>query len=474
MPINILMPALSPTMEKGNLSKWLKKEGDKVKSGDVIAEIETDKATMEVEAVDEGTIAKILVPEGTQDVPVNNVIAVLAGDGEDVKAAGAGAVSSAPHPAPAAPPSPPQAGGGKEAAVRPSESKSDALAKPQSVPQVSPSPLGGEGGAAKAAPGGGTIPATNGARVFSSPLARRLAKEAGIDLSRVNGSGPHGRVIAKDIAQAKSGQGLKPAAAVAAPAGATAAIGAPAMSDPQILALYEEGAYESIPHDSMRRTIAQRLTAATNSMPTFYLTVDCDLGKLSAAREEINAAAGKDKDGKPVYKLSVNDFVIKAMALALQKIPEANVSWTEAAMLRHKHSDIGVAVALPFGLITPIIRQAELKTLSAISNEMKDLASRAKGKKLKPNEYQGGTSSVSNLGMYGIKDFTAVINPPQSSILAVGTSEERAVVRGGQIVAATMMSVTLSCDHRAIDGALGAELITAFKRLIENPVMMVV
>lgn len=473
MPINILMPALSPTMEKGNLSKWLKKEGDKVKSGDVIAEIETDKATMEVEAVDEGTIAKILVPEGTQDVPVNNIIAVLAGDGEDVKAAGAGAVSAkaTPHPASSTPPSPPQAGGGKEAAPSAPQAKSSSA---PAAPQVSPSPLGGEGGAAKAAPGGGAVSQQNGARVFSSPLARRLAKEAGIDLSRVNGSGPHGRVVARDIDQAKSGKGLKPAASAAAPAAATGAIGAPAMSDQQILALYEEGAYESVPHDSMRRTIAQRLTAATNSMPTFYLTVDCDLGKLSAAREEINAAAGKDKDGKPLYKLSVNDFVIKAMALALQKIPEANVSWTEAAMLRHKHSDIGVAVALPFGLITPIIRQAEFKTLSAISNEMKDLAARAKAKKLKPNEYQGGTSSVSNLGMYGIKDFTAVINPPQSSILAVGTSEERAVVRNGQIVAATMMSVTLSCDHRAIDGALGAELITAFKKLIENPVMMVV
>jgi len=470
MPINILMPALSPTMEKGNLAKWLKKEGDKVKSGDVIAEIETDKATMEVEAVDEGTIAKILVPEGTADVPVNDVIAVLAGDGEDVKAAGAGAAAGSPHPTPAAPPSPPQAGGGKEAAAsRPSESKSDALSKPQ----VSPSPLGGEGGAAKAAPGRGTTPQSNGARVFASPLARRLAKDAGIEISRIAGTGPHGRVVARDVAEAKSGKGLKAPAAGASAGGAIAGA-APAMSDQQILALYEQGNYESIPHDSMRRTIAQRLTAATNSMPTFYLTVDCDLGKLNAAREEINAAAGKNKEGKPVYKLSVNDFVIKAMALALQKIPEANVSWTEAAMLRHKHSDIGVAVALPFGLITPIIRQAELKTLSAISNEMKDLAARAKGKKLKPNEYQGGTSSVSNLGMYGIKDFTAVINPPQSSILAVGTGEDRAVVRNGQIVVASMMSVTLSCDHRAIDGALGAELITAFKKLIENPVMMVV
>ncbi len=454
MPINILMPALSPTMEKGNLAKWLKKEGDKVKSGDVIAEIETDKATMEVEAVDEGTIAKILVPEGTQDVPVNNVIAVLAGDGEDVKAAGAGAASAAP----AAKSEAPKADAPKAAAAAAAPAAASAPAKPAATPPDA---------AATPAP-------SNGARVFSSPLARRLAKEAGIDLSRVTGSGPHGRVVARDIDQAKSGKGLKPAASAGAPAAATGAVGAPAMSDQQILALYEEGAYESIPHDSMRRTIAQRLTAATNSMPTFYLTVDCDLGKLNAAREEINAAAGKNADGKPLYKLSVNDFVIKAMAIALQKIPEANVSWTEAAMLRHKHSDIGVAVALPFGLITPIIRQAEVKTLSAISNEMKDLAARAKAKKLKPNEYQGGTSSVSNLGMYGIKDFTAVINPPQSSILAVGTSEDRAVVRNGQIVAASMMSVTLSCDHRAIDGALGAELITAFKKLIENPVMMVV
>ena len=454
MPINILMPALSPTMEKGNLSRWLKKEGDKVKSGDVIAEIETDKATMEVEAVDEGTIAKILVPEGTQDVPVNNVIAVLAGDGEDVKAAGAGVAS-----APAAKSEAPKAEAPKAAAPATTPA-------PAAAPAPAPAKLAAAPAAAASAP-------SNGARVFSSPLARRLAKEAGIDLARVNGSGPHGRVVARDIDQAKSGKGLKPVSA-GAPAAGTGAVGAPAMSDPQILALYEAGAYESVPHDSMRRTIAQRLTAATNSMPTFYLTVDCDLGKLNSAREEINAAAGKDKDGKPLYKLSVNDFVIKAMALALQKIPDANVSWTEAAMLRHKHSDIGVAVALPFGLITPIIRQAEIKTLSAISNEMKDLAARAKGKKLKPNEYQGGTSSVSNLGMYGIKDFTAVINPPQSSILAVGTGEERAVVRNGQIVAASMMSVTLSCDHRAIDGALGAELITAFKKLIENPVMMVV
>ena len=465
MPINILMPALSPTMEKGNLAKWLKKEGDKVKSGDVIAEIETDKATMEVEAVDEGTLAKILVPEGTADVPVNDVIAVLAGDGEDVKAAASGGGAA------------PKAAKPEAKAEAKTDSKPEAPSKPESAPASAPASWPTASASASNARGGeDPFPLkqpVSGNRIFSSPLARRLAKEAGIELSRISGSGPHGRIVARDVADAKSGKGLKAPAAAAA--GATGgAVGAPAMSDQQILALYEEGGYESIPHDSMRRTIAQRLTAATNSMPTFYLTVDCDLGKLNAAREEINAAAGKNKEGKPVYKLSVNDFVIKAMALALQKIPEANVSWTEAAMLRHKHSDIGVAVALPFGLITPIIRQAELKSLSAISNEMKDLAARAKAKKLKPNEYQGGTSSVSNLGMYGIKDFTAVINPPQSSILAVGTGEDRAVVRNGQIVVASMMSVTLSCDHRAIDGALGAELITAFKKLIENPVMMVV
>jgi pyruvate dehydrogenase E2 component (dihydrolipoamide acetyltransferase) len=455
MPINILMPALSPTMEKGNLAKWLKKEGDKVKSGDVIAEIETDKATMEVEAVDEGTLAKIVVPEGTQDVPVNDVIAVLAGDGEDVKAAGA---------APQQPKS--EAKPEAKAEAKP-EAKTEAPKE-----KGAPAPAEKAPAAAAPAPAKDAAAQSNGhARIFSSPLARRLAKEASIDLARINGSGPHGRIIARDVEGAKSGKGLK--APAAAPAAGAPSV-APSMSDKQILGLYEEGSYDLIPHDSMRKTIAQRLTAATQSMPTFYLTIDCDIGKLTAAREEINAAAPKDKDKKSLYKVSVNDFVIKAMALALQRIPEANVSWSEAGMLKHKHSDIGVAVALPFGLITPIIRKAETKSLSAISNEMKDLAARARAKKLKPNEYQGGTSSVSNLGMYGIKDFTAVINPPQSSILAVGTGEQRAVVRGGQIVPATIMSVTLSCDHRAIDGALGAELITAFKTLIENPVMMVV
>src|SRR5215211_267942 len=447
MTINILMPALSPTMEKGNLAKWLKKEGDKVKSGDVIAEIETDKATMEVEAVDEGTIAKILVPEGTQDVPVNDVIAVMAGDGEDVKAASAGAASAQPKPAAA------EASAAKPAAAPAPAQKAPPPAAPGPAPQ--PASVVSQG---------------NGhARIFSSPLARRLAKEAGIELSRINGSGPHGRVVARDVEGAKSGKGLK---APAGPSGAPAI--APSMSDKQILALFEPGSYEVVPHDGMRRTIAQRLTASVQTVPHFYLTMDCDIGKLLAAREEINAAAPKDKEKKPLYKLSVNDFVIKAMAIALQRIPNCNVSWTDSGMLKHKHSDIGVAVAMPGGLITPIIRKAETKTLSTISAEMKDFAARARARKLKPEEYQGGTTAVSNLGMYGINHFTAVINPPHASILAVGTSEERPVVRGGKIEIAQMMSVTLSCDHRAIDGALGAELIGAFKQLIENPVMMMV
>jgi pyruvate dehydrogenase E2 component (dihydrolipoamide acetyltransferase) len=461
MPINILMPALSPTMEKGNLSKWLKREGDKVRSGDLIAEIETDKATMEVEAVDDGTLAKILVPEGTADVPVNQVIAVLAGEGEDVKAAAAGAGQAlAPKPAaaPAKPAPTTSTAAAPSPATRPPAGPPDeAAARPR--PEKAPASKGD----------GGQVAGTN--RVFSSPLARRLAKEAGIDLSRIQGTGPHGRVIARDVAAAQSGAGLRAAPAAAAAAGPAIV---PALSDQQVRALFEEGSYEIAPHDGMRRTIAQRLTQSTQTIPHFYLTIDCDIGKLLAAREEINASAPKDRDGKPAYKLSVNDFIIKALALALQRVPNANVSWTDGGMLKHKHSDVGVAVAMPGGLITPIVRKAETKSLSAISNEMKDLAARARSRKLRPHEYQGGTTAVSNLGMYGIKYFTAVINPPHATILAVGAGEERAVVRNGKIEAAHIMSVTMSCDHRAVDGALGAELIGAFKTLIENPVMMVV
>jgi pyruvate dehydrogenase E2 component (dihydrolipoamide acetyltransferase) len=441
MPINILMPALSPTMEKGNLAKWLKKEGDAVKSGDVIAEIETDKATMEVEAVDDGTLAKILVPEGTQDVAVNDIIAVLAGEGEDVKAAGAGA--KAPAAASQAP-----------AAKQPASAEK---APPQAV-------AGPKAASAVAAP-----QQINGqTRIFSSPLARRLAKEAGIDIGRVNGSGPHGRVVARDVQGAQTGKGLKPAATTAAAAPAAGP------SEQQVRATFADGSYDVVPHDNMRKIIAQRLTLSKQTIPHFYLTVDCEIGKLATAREEINAAAPKDKDGKPAYKLSVNDFVIKALALALQRVPDANVTWTDSAMLKHKASDVGVAVAIPGGLITPVIRNAHAKSVSTISAEMKDYAARARARKLKPEEYQGGTTAVSNLGMFGIKEFSGVINPPHATILAVGVGEQRAVVRGGKLEIGTVMSATLSCDHRAVDGALGAEFLAAFKVLIENPVMMVV
>jgi len=472
MPINILMPALSPTMEKGNLAKWLKKEGEAVKTGDVIAEIETDKATMEYEAVDDGVLAKIVVPEGTNDVPVNQLIAVMAQEGEDVKQAAAGAAKG---PAPGAGAASPQPAAQQAAAPAP---QATAPAPQAKAPAPVPSPVPAGQTPAPKAPGEGVrtnghgAPAGGTNRIFSSPLARRLAKDAGIDLGRIAGSGPHGRVIARDVEDAKVGRGLRAPAAV--PGAAPTPLIAPSLSDQQIRALYEDGSYEVIPHDGMRRTIAQRLTASVQTIPHFYLTVDCDIGKLLAAREEINAAAPKGKDGKPSYKLSVNDFVIKALALALQQVPDANVSWTDSGMLKHKHSDIGVAVAMPNGLITPIIRNAETKSLAAISNEMRDLALRARDRKLKPNEYQGGTTAVSNLGMYGIKDFTAVINPPHATILAVGAGEERAVVRGGKIEAAHIMSVTMSCDHRAVDGALGAVLIGAFKALIENPVMMLV
>jgi pyruvate dehydrogenase E2 component (dihydrolipoamide acetyltransferase) len=457
MPVNILMPALSPTMEKGNLARWLKKEGDKVKPGDVIAEIETDKATMEYEAIDEGTLAKIVVPEGTQDVPVNQLIAVLAEEGEDVKAAAAGAAKAAapakPAPAPSKPTEPP---------------KSSAPARQQ---QPSPPPPAAAPAPRPSGNGGTPTVGVGANRVFSSPLARRLAKDAGIELARIQGSGPHGRIIARDVEAAKAGKGL-----VAPPAAAAAAAPAPvqAPSDEKIRALFEPDSYAAVPHDNVRKVIARRLLEAKLTIPHFYLTVDCDIGRLLSAREEINAAAPKDKDRKPAYKISVNDFVIKALAIALQRIPEANVTWTEGAMLKHKHSDIGVAVSIPGGLITPVVRRAEQKSLSVISNEMKDFAARARARKLKPEEYQGGSSAVSNLGMYGIKEFYAIINPPHATILSVGAGEERPVVRNGKIEAAHIMTVGLATDHRAVDGALGAELVGAFKTLIENPVMMVV
>ncbi len=482
MPINILMPALSPTMEKGNLAKWFKKEGDAVKTGDVIAEIETDKATMEYEAVDDGVLAKIVVPEGSNDVPVNQLIAVLAQEGEDVKAAAAAAgkgIPAAKAPgvgAPSPPPSPPRGEGAAQPAAAHSPTPTQEASAPSQTPASrAPSPQRGEGGGEGARPDGhGTTYGTN--RIFSSPLARRLAKEAGIDIGRIAGSGPHGRVIARDIAAAKEGKGLKaPAVAPIAPAAPAAApMPVQAPSDEKIRALFAPGSYDVVPHDTMRKIIAQRLIQSKLTIPHFYLTIDCNIGKLLAAREEINAAAPKDRDGKPAWKLSVNDFVIKALAVALIHVPEANVTWTEGAMLKHKHADVGVAVAIPGGLITPIVRQAEIKPLSLISNEMKDFAARARARKLMPEEYQGGTTAVSNLGMYGIKEFYAVINPPHATILSVGAGEERAIARAGKIEVAQMMSVGLATDHRAVDGALGAQLLGAFKALIENPVMMVV
>jgi pyruvate dehydrogenase E2 component (dihydrolipoamide acetyltransferase) len=461
------MPALSPAMEKGNLAKWLKKEGEKVKPGDVIAEIETDKATMEYEAIDEGTLAKIVVPEGTQDVPVNQLIAVLAEEGEDVKTAAAGAGKGAVPPAKAAA-KPASAAASAASAERPASGAAQDQAAKRLQAQT---PRPAESAIGPVSQGEARGPAVQGAdRVFSSPLARRLAKDAGIELARIKGSGPHGRVIARDVEGAKSGKGL--AAPATAPAATPLAVQVPA--DDKIRALFEPGSYEVVPHDNIRKVIARRLLEAKLTIPHFYLTADCNIDKLMAAREDINVAAGKDKDGKPAYKISVNDFVIKALSLALQRVPDANVTWTEGAMLRHKHSDIGVAVSIPGGLITPVIRKAEQKSLSAISNEMKDFAARARARKLKPEEYQGGSSAVSNLGMYGVKEFYAIINPPHATILSVGAGEERAVVRNGKIEAAHLMTVGLATDHRAVDGALGAVLLSAFKAFVENPVMMVV
>lgn len=443
MPIKILMPALSPTMETGNLTKWNVKVGDAVKSGTVLCEIETDKATMEVEAVDEGVVAKLVVAEGSADVPVNAVIAILAEEGEDVAAAAAAADGAAP-----------KAEAAKAEAPKAEAPKAD-------VPKAD---------APAAAP---AAPEADGERLFASPLARRVAKDKGLDLKSVKGTGPKGRIILRDVESAEAAP--KPATAsapAAAPAPAPAAKPAPA-GDDAFLKLYAPDSYELIPHDGMRRTIARRLTEAKQTVPHFYLTLDVEIDALLALRKEINDAA-PTIDGRPVYKVSVNDMVIKAHALALKAVPDAHASWTEGGMLKHKHADIGVAVSIPGGLITPIIRHADEKSISAISNEVKDLARRAKDRRLKPEEYQGGTSSVSNLGMYGIKDFAAVINPPHATILAVGAGEQRPVVKDGQLAVATVMSVTLSTDHRAVDGALGAELLRAFKRYIEKPMSMLV
>ncbi len=500
MSTEILMPQLSPTMEAGKLAKWHVREGDEVRSGDIIAEIETDKATMEVEAVDEGRIGKLLVAEGAENVPVNQPIAILLENGED-----SAAFSS-------------HLGGEDGAQSVPGEWDRTATAPTSPSPQ--PSPQRGEGeltphpeGAPAAVSEGEALapdgPAAqteqvmneiaeqirangangHGTRIFASPLARRLARERGIDLAAIAGSGPHGRIVKADVERAGSAAPYAAHEEIAAEHAeaelteqtprtgrreiATRHAEPEGLSDAQVLALYEPGSYELVPHDTMRRFIAERLTLSKRTIPHFYLNIDCEIDALLAARTRLNSLA--PQEGPRAFKLSVNDFIIKALAMALQSVPAANATWTEGGILRHRTSDISVAVALEGGgLHTPVIRNAEVKSLSEVSNEMKDLAARARSKRLAPQEYQGGATAISNLGMYGIDRFDAVINPPQSSILAVGRAEKRAIVKDDALKIATMMSVTLSVDHRVIDGALGAELLAAFKAFIEDPVTMLV
>ena len=449
----VLMPALSPTMEKGRLAKWLVKEGDAVSPGDVIAEIETDKATVELETDEEGVIVKLLVGDGAADIAINTPIAVIAEEGEHVD------VDKLVHEA--------GASGGK-----PVENAGDnAVEKPLAS---GAEPVEGGGGAsastmAATATGqhqvGSPAVAAAGGRIFATPLARRLAKEKGIDLARISGSGPRGRIIRRDVEAAIASGG-------AAAAGGAATMPAAALSDAQIFALYPQGSYDLKPLDAMRRTIAQRLTLAKQTIPHFYLTIDCAIDRLLEARQAINARAPKDDEGKPLWKLSVNDFVLKAWALALAEVPEANATWAAAGVMVHQQVDVAVAVAIDGGLITPVVRGADTLPLPEIARQVRDLATRARARKLKPAEYQGGTTSVSNLGMYGVDQFAAVINPPQATILAVGRGVQRVVAEDGRAVVRTMMTVTLSCDHRAVDGALGAQALAAFKRYIEEPALL--
>ena len=441
MSIEILMPALSPTMEEGSLAKWHVKPGDTVKAGDVIAEIETDKATMEVEAVDEGVIEALLVDAGTEGVKVNTPIARMAGEGE------------APAPAPKA--EAPKAEAPKEAP------KAEAAPPPPAAPVQA----AGETGATTRAPAPAPASAT-GDRVMASPLARRLAQAAGLDLATVKGSGPHGRVIKVDVDAAR---GKAPSAAPAAAPGAASA-SAPARA-PQSLAQLgiPDGTYDLVPLDGMRKAIARRMTDSFRDVPHFPLTIDLEIDGLLAARAKINAML--EKDGG---KVSVNDLVIKAVAVALKRVPEANASYSPEGLAMHHHADIAMAVAIDGGLITPIIRKADTKGLAQIATEAKDLAGRARDRKLKPEEFQGGTFSVSNLGMMGIKSFASIINEPQGCIMSVGAGEQRPVVKNGELAIATVMTVTLTCDHRVVDGAIGARFLQAFKALIEDPLTMIV
>jgi pyruvate dehydrogenase E2 component (dihydrolipoamide acetyltransferase) len=418
MATNILMPALSPTMTEGNLARWLKQEGERIKAGDVIAEIETDKATMEVEAVDEGILGRILVPAGTQGVKVNDVIAVLVEAGEAVPAAGA-----APKAAPAAAPAP--------------------VAAPVAAAPATIAP----------------VPAS-GDRVFASPLARRMAAQAGVDISKIVGSGPNGRIVKADVDAALSRGPAPVAAAAPAPAAAPRPAAPVAITAP----------HTAVPNSSMRKVIARRLAESKATIPHFYVSTDVEIDALLKIRADLNARS--PKDGPGAYKLSVNDLVIKATAVTLRRFPSVNAMWTEDAILQLHDVDISVAVSIPDGLITPIVKNADIKGLAAISNEMKDLAARAKTGKLKPEEFQGGGFSISNMGMYGVRDFAAIINPPQAGILAVSAGEQRPVVKNGALAIATVMTLTLSVDHRVIDGALAAEFLQALKRNIEDPLSL--
>jgi pyruvate dehydrogenase E2 component (dihydrolipoyllysine-residue acetyltransferase) len=445
MPIEIKMPALSPTMEEGTLAKWLVKEGDSVKSGDILAEIETDKATMEFEAVDEGVIAKILVPEGSDEVKVGTVIALLAGEGEEVSAA---AAAPAPAPAPEKKPEPVAKDGGETGAGRP------AREAPAPAPAPAPTP----------APASTPAPKADGDRVKASPLARRLAQAQGIDLGGLQGSGPGGRIVKADVDEASDKGGLRQAQPERAGVAASTSARPEPVEGPSFSA---DIPHETVKLSSMRKTIARRLTEAKQTIPHIYLTVDIRLDALLRLRGELN----KGLEGRGV-KLSVNDLLIKALAVALIEVPECNVSISGDQLLKYSRADISVAVSIPGGLITPIIASAETKSLSAISKEMTELAGRAKEGKLQPHEYQGGTASISNMGMFGIKQFDAVINPPQGMIMAIGAGEKRPYVIDDSLQIATVMSATGSFDHRAIDGADGARLMQAFKRLVENPLGM--
>lgn len=418
MPISILMPALSPTMTEGTLAKWLKNEGDAVKSGDAIAEIETDKATMEMEVADDGVLGKILVPAGTAGVKVNSPIALLLEEGEDKSALGKTPTPKAPA----------------------------AAASP-----VMP---------AKAAETKSAAPAPKTGRLVASPLAKRLAQDAGLDLSRVAGSGPHGRIVRRDVEAVSTGK-----LPMLAPAAVPAAVPSRAKAAPIDASM----PFTEVPNSTARKTIARRLSEAKRDIPHFYLTLDCEMDALLKLRADLNARAPEGKGG---YKLSVNDFIIRAVALALRKVPAANATWTEDAIRLYANIDVSVAVATPMGLITPIIRRADTKGLAEISREIKDLAERARAGKLVPEEYQGGGFTISNLGMYGIKSFSAIINPPQSCILAIGSADPRPVVKKGALAIATVMSCTLSVDHRSVDGAVGAEFLAAFKPMIEDPTTM--